>query len=104
MDEDVKVVKVELDSLNRVVGFADIGGPDTWLIYTGDVPDGFRDNCWAYRMQNGVLAETTREERENILRGPRFGLTDTEIAEILSGGVGDIPVIEPVEDIIPTGE
>lgn len=48
---------IKFDDNGAVLGFAEIGGMDGAIEWSGDVPDGFKENCKTYKLAEGALVK-----------------------------------------------
>lgn len=74
---------IQVDLYGYILGYATIGGDDSWIQYNGSVPDRFEDSCWMFKLVDGELTELTKQEKIDILECDRFKLSDEQIKEIL---------------------
>ena len=55
---------IKFDNEGYVDGFAEIGGMGGACEWTGAIPNGFRENCRVFRLENGVLVKDTAKEQQ----------------------------------------
>lgn len=55
-------MKIKFDSNGNVLGFVELGGMDGAVEWDGDIPDGFRDNCLFYKLENDILVKDEEAE------------------------------------------
>lgn len=71
-------MQLKLDDNNYVLGYAEIGGIDDGVDYTGPVPDDFQINCNYYYLSDGALvldaAKQSAAAEANALQSELEGL------------------------------
>lgn len=55
---------IKFNENGYVDGFAEIGGMEGASEWTGDVPDGFRENCYVFHLKDGSLIKDTSKEEQ----------------------------------------
>ena len=92
------------DATGYVLGYATVGGDDSWMLFSGEVPDEFYEWSWKYKLADGVLVRLSITEQVLLLNSDRFLCPRHEIAEFVGITIDEVNTILGPDSSLPADD